>query len=167
MPIEARGKATHQSISLPNLVRRLLQASLRRIYPAVALVDVLLQIAHVVVLEAVLVLVPFRQPLVLGLESLGVHLGTLPEVLLGVGEEVVRTRAGEVGPADFGVVERELLGARRGGRAHELLEQLSLFGGHDGGALAGKEDVCDGEVVGGGVGVNWVDGLEFWYQCRW
>lgn len=95
------------------------------------------------------------------------HLGTLPEVLLGVGEEVVRTRAGEVGPADFGVVERELLGARRGGRAHELLEQLSLFGGHDGGALAEKEEVCDGEVVGGGVGVNWVDGLEFWYQCRW
>lgn len=58
MPIEARGKATHQSISLPNLVRRLLQAPLRGVYPAVALVDVLLQIAHVVVLEAVLVLVP-------------------------------------------------------------------------------------------------------------
>lgn len=99
-----------------------------------------MQIAHVVVLEAVLVLLPLRQPLVLGLEGLGVHLGTRPEVLLGVGEEVVRTRAGDVGPADFGVVERELLGARGGGRAHELLEQLSLFGGHDDSALAGEEE---------------------------
>lgn len=120
-----RRNGTHQSISLPNLVRRLLQAPLRRVYPSIALVDVFLQIAHVVVLEAVLVLLPLRQPLVLGLESFGMHLGTRPKVLLGVGEEVVRTRAGDVGPADFGVVERELLGARRGGRAHELLEQLS------------------------------------------
>lgn len=159
-----RRKGTHQSISLPNLVGRLLQASLRRIYPAIALVDVLLQVAHVVVLEAVLVLLPLRQPLVFRLEGLGMHLGTLAEILLGVGEEVVRTRAGEIGPADFGVVERELLGARRGGRAHKLLEQLSLFSGHDGGALAGVEGVCDGEEVGGGVGANWADGLEFWYQ---
>lgn len=106
-------KMSYQSIGLPDLVRCLLETPLRRIDSAIALVNVLLQVAHVVVLEAVLVLFPLRQPLVLRLEALGVHLGTLADILLGVCEEIVRTRADDVGSADFGVVERELGGARR------------------------------------------------------
>lgn len=43
------------------------------------------------------------------------------EVLLGVCEEVVRASAGQVRPADFGVSDGELGGARGGRGAHELL----------------------------------------------
>ena len=56
-------------------------------------------------------------------------------VLFCVGEEVVRACAAEVGAADFGVGDGEggLFGHSGGlhhGVAHELLEQLSLFGRH-------------------------------------
>lgn len=127
-----QGAVPYQNIGLTNLVRRLLQPPLRSVDAAVALVNVLLQVAHVVVLEAVLLLLAVAQRLVLGLDALGVHLGTRADVLLGVGEEVVRTGAGEVRPADFRVRHGELGGARRRRRAHELLEQLPLFGGHGG-----------------------------------
>ena len=43
------------------------------------------------------------------------------QVLLGVCEEVVWTGAGEEGPADFGVGDGELSGARGGAGSHELL----------------------------------------------
>lgn len=49
-------KMSYQSIGLPDLVWSLLETPLRRIDSAIALVNVLLQVAHVVVLEAVLVL---------------------------------------------------------------------------------------------------------------
>ena len=59
------------------------------------------------------------------------------DVLLGVGEEVVRAGAGEVGPADLGGCEGEVGCFGRGSAthevvAHELLEQLALFGCHGG-----------------------------------
>lgn len=58
-------------------------------------------------------------------------LWTLSQILLCVGEEVVRTCADEIGSANLGVCEGELGGAGGGLVAHELLEQLSLLGGHD------------------------------------
>lgn len=120
---------THQNIRLPNLIGRLLKTSLRSLYPTIAVVNVLVQIAHVVVLEAQPLLLPVRHAVVFDLETLGVHLGALAQILLRVGEEVVRAGPREVRAADFGVGEGELGGA--GCRcAHELLEQLSLFGGH-------------------------------------
>lgn len=96
----------YQGIGLPDLIGRLLQPPLRRVDPPVALVDVLLHVPHVVVLEAVLTLV--RRALVLRFQRLAVHLGTGAEVLLGVGEEVVRAGAGEEGAADFRVGDGEL-----------------------------------------------------------
>ena len=45
---------TYKSVCLPDLVRCLLESALCGVYPAVALVDVLLEIAHVVVFEAIL-----------------------------------------------------------------------------------------------------------------
>lgn len=121
---------TYQNISLTNLIRRLLQPPLRRINPPITLINVLLQVAHVIILEAILLPLLVRQRLVLRLQPLRVHLGAGANVLLGVGEQIVRTGAGEVRTADFGIRHGELGGARRRRRAHELLEQLSLFGGH-------------------------------------
>lgn len=50
--------ATYQDVCLTNLIWRLLQPPLRSIDPSVALFDVLLQVAHVVVLESVSLLLP-------------------------------------------------------------------------------------------------------------
>lgn len=75
-----------QDVGLADLVGRLLEAALRRLDPAVALVDVLLQVPHVVVLEAVLLPRRLGQGLVLGLERLRVHLGARADVLLRVRE---------------------------------------------------------------------------------
>lgn len=115
------GHGLEQHVGLADLVGRLLEAPLRRLDPPVALVDVLLQVPQVVVLEAVLVPRGLGEGLVLGLEGLGVHLRTGPHVLLGVGEQVVRTRADEERAADLGVGEGELGRAGRLRAAHELL----------------------------------------------
>ncbi len=96
----------YQRIRLSNLIRRLLQPPLRGVDPPIALVNVLLHVAHVIVFEAVLALV--RRGLVFRLQRLAVHLRTRTQVLLRVGEEVVRAGADQVGPADFRVGEGEL-----------------------------------------------------------
>ncbi len=81
----------YQIVRLSYLIRRLLQASLRRVDPAVALVDVFLHIPHVVELEAVFLLV--GRGFVLGFQRLAVDLGAGAEVLFRVCEEVVRAGA--------------------------------------------------------------------------
>lgn len=107
----------YKIIRLPNLIRRLLQPPLGDINPAIALVNVLLHIAHVVEVEAPFVLLRGRRDLVLRLEALAVHLGARAEVLLCVGEEVVRACSDQVRAADFGVCDGELGVARRASRA--------------------------------------------------
>src|SRR5438067_110403 len=67
--VELRDGA-EEHVGLADLVGRLLETPLRRLDPAVALVDVLLQVAQVVVLEAVLLLRGLGQRVVLGLEGL-------------------------------------------------------------------------------------------------
>lgn len=69
-----RGEKSYQCVCLPDLVRSLLEPALCGVYSAVALVDVLLEIAHVVVFEAILGCV-FRG-FVLGLQWLAVDFGT-------------------------------------------------------------------------------------------
>ncbi len=110
-----------EHVGLADLVGGLLQPSLRGLDPAVALVDVLLQVPEVVVLEAVLLLRGLGERFVFCLQRLGVHLGTRADVLLGVREEVVRTGAYEERAADFLVGEGELGCAGRLRAAHELL----------------------------------------------
>lgn len=120
--IEHAGRCnTYQRIRLPDLIGRLLQPSLRRVDAPIALVDILLQVAHVVVIESELLLLGRRHALIFRLERLAVHLGAGTQVLLGVGEEIMRTGAGEEGAADFGVGDGELGAARGGAGAHELL----------------------------------------------
>lgn len=112
-------RGAYQGICLADLVRRLLQTSLRSLDPPVALVNVLLHVPHVVVFEAVLALV--RRVLVLRFERFAVHFGAGSEVLFCVCEEVVRAGADEEGAADFGVRHGELGMSRGGTGAHELL----------------------------------------------
>lgn len=111
---------TYQIISLPNLIGGLLQASLRRIDASIAFINVLLHIAHIVVIEPPLRLVAGRCSFVFCFESLAVDFGTWAQVLFGVGELVVRTGAGEVGAADFGIGDGEL-GVAGCCAAHELV----------------------------------------------
>ena len=115
------GYGPEELVGLANLVGRLLESALGRVDPPVALVDVLLEVAEVVVVEAVLLAVKVREGLVLGLERVRVHARARAEVLLGVGEEVVRAGADQVGPADFRVGEGELRALGRDAAAHELL----------------------------------------------
>lgn len=78
-------------VGLADLVGRLLQSALRLVDAAVAVVDVFLHVAHVVVLEAVLLFLGRGQPVVFHLERLWVGFGARSQVLFRVGEEVVRT----------------------------------------------------------------------------
>lgn len=120
----------YQSICLSNFVRCLLEPALGGVYSPVAVVDIFLQVAHIVVLETVLLFVLIRQALVLSLQRLRVLLRAGTQILLGICEKVVRTCADEERSADFGVGHGQR-GRSRGGRAaHQLLEQLSLFRGH-------------------------------------
>lgn len=120
--------STYQVIRLPNLIRRLLQPSLRGVDPTITLVNVLLHVAHVVIFEPPFRLLARRGSLVLRLQALAVHLGTRAQVLLGVGELVVRTRADEVRATDFRVGDGELGVAGGGTSAHKLVrcEEVSF-----------------------------------------
>jgi hypothetical protein len=80
------GQNPYQSIRLSYLIRSLLQPPLSAIDSSIALINVLLHVAKVVVFEA-----PFRfllsvGGLVLGLQAFVVQLGTWTEILFGVGE---------------------------------------------------------------------------------
>ena len=111
----------YQIIGLPNLIRRLLQPSLGRINPSIALINILLHIAHVVVLKPPFRPVAGRCSFVFCFESLAVDFRAWAEVLFGVCELVVRAGADEVGAADFGVGDCEVGVAGRGCCAHELV----------------------------------------------
>jgi len=124
------GWRKYQSISLPDLFGRLLKPALGRVDLAIAAVDVVLHISHVVKLKGPSALLVCVCLLILGLERIVVRLGAGSELVLCVGEEVVGAVANEEGAADFGVgdgkLRRALVGARHGRLAHELLCRPSI-----------------------------------------
>lgn len=96
---------TYQFIGLLDLVWGLFQSALGGVNSPVTVVDVLLHVAHVVKIKAPFGLLRRRCRLILRFQSFAMCFGAGTEVLLGVGEEVVRAGANEVGPADFGVCD--------------------------------------------------------------
>lgn len=123
-------------IGLADLVGCFFEASLCLIDSAVAFGDEFADVAPVVELEAPVALLRLGGCLVFFAQVRLVCLRARSQVLLGVGEEVVRAGADQVGAAHLGVGDRErwLFG---GGAwhahevvPHELLQQLSLLGGH-------------------------------------
>jgi hypothetical protein len=111
---------------LPYLFRRLLQATLGSVYLAVAAVNVMLHIAHVIKLEAPPALLVRVCLLVLRLERLVVDLGTGTQFVLGVGEEIMGAVAYEIRATNFGVGDAEL-GRALVGSAHELFAHKLLW----------------------------------------
>jgi hypothetical protein len=85
----------YQSIGLPDLFGRLLKPSLGGVNLAVAAVDVVLHISHVVKLEGPSALLVCVGLLVLGLERIVVRLGARAKLVLCVGEEIVGAVADE------------------------------------------------------------------------
>lgn len=75
---------------------------------AVTVIDVLLHLAVVIELESPFRLVRRSCSIKLCLQALTMDLRTGSEVLLSVGEQVVRATSNEVGAADFGVRNGEL-----------------------------------------------------------
>ncbi len=130
-----------QRIRPPDLVRRLLQSSLRAVDASVAIVNVLLHVAHVVVIEAMFLFLRSWQSVVFDLEVLRVEFGARTQILFGVCEQVVGACAGEVGAADLRRCQGQIGSfACYGTRelvAHELFEEFALFVGHDDGCLVG------------------------------
>lgn len=86
-------RKTHEIVRLPNFIRRFLQPSLSSVYPPIAFVNILLHVAHVIIFKSIFALVWCA--LILGLQGLAVNFGAGSKVLLGVGEEVMGTCAGE------------------------------------------------------------------------
>jgi hypothetical protein len=125
---------TNQSIGLPDLFGRLLEPTLGRFNLAIAAVNVVLHVSHVVKLEAPPALLVCVCLVILRLERLIVHLLAGAQLILGVGEEVVGAVTDEVGATDLEVgdaeLRRALVGARHGLLAHELLCNLLAFISH-------------------------------------
>lgn len=96
-----------QLIRLPNLLGRLLQPPLRLINPPIAVPHEPANIPPVVEFERPLALLHLVRCLVLFAEIRLVGFWAGTEVLLCVGEEIVRAAAAEVGAADFGVGDGE------------------------------------------------------------
>ena len=93
-----------------------------------------MHVSEVIKLEPEPLALVIRHLLPFCLVRLNVDLGTRAKVKFGIGKEVARTSANNVGAADFGIRDGELRRARMRisvGGAHELLEQLALFCGHD------------------------------------
>lgn len=112
---------TYERVGLSDLVRRLLEPSLRRVDAPVAVVNVLLHVPHVVVLEAIPLLLCRRAAFPVGLERLAVDLRALAQILLRVCEQVVWACPCNIRPAYFRVCQGQLCAARRGPAAHELV----------------------------------------------
>ena len=93
--------STHQRVGLPDLVRRLLEPPLGRVDPPVAIVDVLLHVAQVVVFEGVPCLLGRTETIVLGLECFAMDSWACAKVLFRIGEEVVRAGADDERAADL------------------------------------------------------------------
>jgi hypothetical protein len=127
---------THQSIRLPDLFGRLFEPSLGRFDLAIAAVDVVLHIPHVVEIKAPSPLLVGVGLLVLGLEGLVVDLWAGSQLVFCVGEEIVGAVADEVRATDFGVgdaeLRRALVGSRHGLLAHELLCVASVVSKREG-----------------------------------
>lgn len=119
---------------------RLFQSPMRSVNTPVAFGDKLSNLALVVMLEAPLAFLSVGGVRVFLAQIWEVLLFADTEVLPRVGEEVVRTAATEIGAANLGVVDGELLrcGAGEGSVcvAHELRERLALLGGHGGRGVA-------------------------------
>lgn len=103
---------------------------MRSIDAPVAVVDVFLKVAHVVVLKVQALLFLFVHVLILRLERFRVYAGASAQILFRVGEQVVRAGSRDEGPAHFRVRDgkRGLACGRRA--AHELLKQFALFCRH-------------------------------------
>jgi hypothetical protein len=116
---------TYQSIRLSDLFRRLLEPSLCRVDLAIAAVNVVLHIPHIVKVKAPSPLLVGVGILVLGFEGFVVDLGAGTQFVFCVGEEIVGAVPDEVRAADFGVgdaeLRRALVGSRHRLLAHELL----------------------------------------------
>ena len=115
------GDLFQQLVGLTDLVGGLLEPALGPVDAPVAVVDVPADVSHVVVFEPQPGFFGGVLGFVFGFQGFAVDFGAETEVLLGVGEEVVRAGADQVGAADFGVREGEL-GVPGGlAGAHELL----------------------------------------------
>ena len=112
---------SYQVVCLSDLVRSLFQSSLSGINTSVTVVNILLHIAHVVVIETPFGLLRCRGSLILRLQSFTVHFRALTQILLGIGEEVVRTGADEIRATDFRVGDLELRIARGRAGTYELV----------------------------------------------
>lgn len=111
----------YQIVSLSNLIRSFLQPSLGGVNPPVTVVDVLLHIAHIVIIKAPFSLFRSRSKIIFRLQSFAMHLRTSAQVLLGIGEKVMRTRSREIRPADFGIGDRQLRITRRSSGADKVI----------------------------------------------
>lgn len=124
-----------QRIGLADLVRSLLKTALRCVDSAIAVRHVLADVALVVEVEAPFSFLRIGGALIFFAEVREMLFRAGSEVLLGVCEEVVWTAAAEVGAADFGVGDGKCglflcAGPSHELVAHQLLEQLALFGRH-------------------------------------
>jgi len=106
---------------LANLIGSLFQSALCRLDSPIAFVDVFAHIALPVEVEAPFATLGVCGGVVFVFEVGLVGFGAGAEVLFGVGEEVVRAAAAEVGAADFGVGDGEGRGAGGVGAGEELV----------------------------------------------
>jgi hypothetical protein len=111
---------THQSVRLPDLLGRLLQAALGLVYLAIAAVDVVLHVPQVIKIKAPPALLLGVGVLVLSLERLIVDLRAGSQFVLCICEEIVGAVSNEVGAADLRVCDCKLRCALVRA-AHELL----------------------------------------------
>lgn len=106
---------------MADLIRGLLQPALRSLDSPVTIINVFLHIAHVVKLEAPFRLFRGRRSFVFRFQHFAMHLRAGSEVLLGIGEEVVRAGPDEVGTADFWIRNGELGVATLSASPNELV----------------------------------------------
>lgn len=111
-PAQPGSLKTYQVVGLSDLIRRLFQPPLRPVDSAIAIINILLHVAHVIEVEPPFILLRRRRHLVLRLESFAVDLRAWPEILFCVREQIVRTSPYKVRATDFGVGDGELGVAR-------------------------------------------------------
>lgn len=111
----------YQVVGLSDLIRGLFQASLSGINTSVTIIDVFLHVAHIVVIESPFGLLGRRGGLILRLQSFAVNFLAWTQILLGIGEEVMRTSADKIRATDFRIGDLELRIARRSAGTYELV----------------------------------------------
>lgn len=110
-----------KSIMLPNLIRRLLQPPLRALNSPITFRDIFPHIPLPIEIESPFFALGVCGGVIFVFEVRLVGFGAGAQVLFGVGEEVVRAAAAEVGAADFGVGDCEGWGAGGVGACEELV----------------------------------------------